>query len=114
MLDREGFVHRHEVFEGNRQDITTLKTVVERLREGLKDKQKNPTIIVDRGMVSEESLKFLREKGMNYIVAARQSQRGEYYEEFEGIPVQEIETKSKGKVEVQNLSITCCMLLSIA
>lgn len=51
VLDREGFVHRHEVFEGkNRQDITTLQTVVERLREGLQDRQKNPTIIVDRGM----------------------------------------------------------------
>lgn len=47
-LDREGFVKRHEVFEGNRQDITTLKIVVDRLREGLKDRKRNPTISVDR------------------------------------------------------------------
>lgn len=101
VLDREGFVHRHEVFEGNRQDITTLKTVVERLREGLKDSKRNPTIIVDRGMASEENLKFLREEGINYIVAARHNQRGRYFEEFEGVAIQEIETKRKGKIEVQ-------------
>lgn len=38
---------------------------------------------------------------MNYIVAARHTQRDRYFEEFEGVPTKEIETKRKERLEAQ-------------
>src|SRR3990167_10599652 len=90
---REGFLRRHGVYEGNRHDITTVQGIVDKLRAGVKDKGRSPTIVVDRGMASEGNLKEIKEKGMRYRVAARHAERDKYLEEFDGIPIKEIETK---------------------
>lgn len=100
VVDEEGFVKGHEVYEGDRTDITTLKDTVERLRERLRDKTKEPTIVVDRGMVSEEKLESIRGMGMKYIVAARHSERQRRFDEFEGLEMKEIRTKSGGTLKV--------------
>ncbi|BBO18855.1 IS1634 family transposase [Candidatus Brocadia pituitae] len=91
VVDEEGFVKGHEVYEGDRTDITTMKDTVERLRERMRDKTKEPTIVVDRGMVSEEKLESIRGMGMKYIVAARHSERERRFGEFEGLETKEIE-----------------------
>jgi transposase len=101
VLDKEGFVNRHEVYEGNRQDITTLTDIVDKLRDKIGDKDNTPTVIVDRGMVSEENLKAIKDRGMNYIVAARHTERDKYLLEFEGLPITEIQKATEGKIEVK-------------
>ena len=53
VVDREGFLRRHGVYEGNRHDITTVQGIVDKLRAGVKDKGRSPTIVVDRGMASD-------------------------------------------------------------
>jgi transposase len=82
VLDRDGFPKAHEVFDGNRQDRSTVDemlTVLER-RTGNKP---GSTVIVDRGMAYEENLKQIRGRGHHYIVAGRQAERNEWLDDIE-------------------------------
>ena len=92
VIDEEGFVKGHEIYGGDRTDITMLKDTVERLRER-GDKSRQPTVAVDRGMVSEENLGVIKGMGMKYIVAARHTERERKFDEFEGMEMKEIEQK---------------------
>lgn len=49
VLDREGFVKGHEVYEGNKLDIKTLEDGVKKLKDKVGDMNKGLTIIIDRG-----------------------------------------------------------------
>jgi len=66
VVSKEGIPLGHEVFAGNRTDVTTLEEIVETMegRYGASD----CIWVVDRGMVSEENMRYLREDGRRYIV----------------------------------------------
>lgn len=100
IIDKEGFIKGHEVYEGNRADIKTIKEVVNKLKEKVRDKGKKPTIIIDRGMVSEKSIEQIKEAGMDYIVTLRQGMRDKYFKEFDGVGKKEIKNASGEKIEV--------------
>ena len=61
----------YEVFAGNRSDVTTLEEIVEVMesRYGQADR----IWVVDRGMVSERNVKFLRQSQRRYIVGTPKS-----------------------------------------
>jgi transposase len=66
VVTEEGFPLGYEVFAGNTHDSRTVQTIIEAME------QKYGTLkrvwVMDRGMVSEENLKFLRTRGGLYIV----------------------------------------------
>ena len=68
----EGLPVAYEVFAGNRTDVTTLQDIV----KGMEDKygQAQRVWVVDRGMVSEANLAWLRERGATYLVGTPKSQ----------------------------------------
>ena len=66
VVTEEGMPLGYEVFDGNTNDSTTVKTIVNAMEK--KYGQANRVWVMDRGMVSEANLKFLREKGGSYIV----------------------------------------------
>ena len=72
VVTREGLPVGYEVFAGNRNDVTTLEEIVE-LMEGKYGKA-NRVWVTDRGIVSEENLAFLRERGARYLVGTPKSQ----------------------------------------
>ncbi|HVH69822.1 MAG TPA: IS1634 family transposase [Candidatus Dormibacteraeota bacterium] len=82
VLDRDGFPKAHEVFDGNRQDRTTVGEMLDSLekRTGAKP---GATVVVDRGMAYEEDLAAIRARGFHYLVASRQSERQAWLAEFE-------------------------------
>src|SRR5262245_56230985 len=82
VLDRDGFPKAHEVFEGNRQDRTTLAEMLS-LLEQRSGRQGGGTVIVDRGMAYEENLAEIRKRGHHYPVASRQSERQDWFDELE-------------------------------
>ncbi len=82
VLDRDGFPKAHEVFEGNRQDRSTVEEMLESL-ERRTGKQPGATVVVDRGMAYAEHLDLIRARGLHYIVAGRQPERKLWVEEFE-------------------------------
>ena len=66
VVTEEGMPLGYEVFDGNTNDSTTVETIVIAMEK--KYGQANRVWVMDRGMVSEANLKFLREKGGSYIV----------------------------------------------
>jgi transposase len=66
VVTEEGFPLGYEVFAGNTHDSKTVQTIVESLEK--KHGSLNRVWVLDRGMVSEQNLKFLRERGGQYIV----------------------------------------------
>jgi transposase len=82
VVDREGFPIKHEVFEGNRADSTTLGAMLEAL-ERSQGKKEGVTVVVDRGMADRRNLELIKSRGYHYVVAARQAERDRWLGEFE-------------------------------
>ncbi len=68
----EGLPLAYEVFPGNRADVTTLAEIVQLLED--KYGQAQRVWVLDRGIVSEENLTWLRERGAFYLVGTPKSQ----------------------------------------
>ncbi|HEV3255865.1 MAG TPA: IS1634 family transposase [Gemmataceae bacterium] len=71
VVSRDGYPLGYEVFAGNRHDGTTLEEIVKRM-EALYGRQ-GRIWVLDRGMVSEASLAWLRGRGSRYIVGTPRS-----------------------------------------
>lgn len=72
----EGFPLNYEVFAGNRADKTTLGEVFDAIEA--KYGKARRVWVFDRGIVSEENLKLLRERGAHYLVGTPRSQLKHY------------------------------------
>jgi transposase len=81
VLDRDGFPKAHEVFDGNRQDGTTVDDMLTRLEERT-ERRGGATVVLDRGMAFAENLAQIRARGHHYLVAARYPERGAHQEAF--------------------------------
>lgn len=66
VVTEEGFPLGYEVFAGNTHDSQTVQSVVESLEKKYGALER--VWVLDRGMVSEKNLQFLRERGGQYIV----------------------------------------------
>jgi transposase len=82
VLDRDGFPKAHEIFEGNRQDRTTVKEMLDTLEKRV-GRKPGATVVVDRGMAYEEDLAQIRAHGHHYLVAGRQPERNAWRDDFE-------------------------------
>jgi transposase len=81
VIDRDGFPRAHEVFDGNRQDRTTVEAMLTVLEQRV-GKRPGGTVIVDRGMAYAENLEQIRSRGYHYIVASRQGERNDHLPDF--------------------------------
>ena len=72
VVTRDGFPLAHRTFAGNTQDLKTVQTIVTDIETQFGKAQR--IWVMDRGMISDESLKFLGESGRRYLLATR---RGE-------------------------------------
>jgi transposase len=68
----EGLPIGYEVFAGNTADVTTVEEMVELMEE--KYGQPQRIWVMDRGMISEENIEFLRERKARYLVGTPKSQ----------------------------------------
>lgn len=68
---KEGLPIAFEVFDGNRTDVTTPKEMVQVMEA--KYGKADRVWVLDRGMVSEENLEFLRRSGARYLVGTPRS-----------------------------------------
>jgi transposase len=66
VVTEDGIPLGYEVFAGNRTDVTTVEEIVEAMER--KYGRARRVWVLDRGMVSEENLKFLRSRKGQYIV----------------------------------------------
>lgn len=66
VVTEDGFPLGYEIFAGNTHDSTTVQGIIEAMEK--KYGSLSRVWVMDRGMVSEENLQFLRERGGKYIV----------------------------------------------
>ncbi|MEW6006843.1 MAG: IS1634 family transposase [bacterium] len=71
VINRDGFPKAHEVFDGNKVDITTLDEMLDCIERRV-GKKENRTVVVDRGMGDEKNIQCLKGRNYHYIVAGRQ------------------------------------------
>ncbi|MDA8346613.1 MAG: IS1634 family transposase [Thermaerobacter sp.] len=69
LVTRDGVPMGHEVFPGNLHDAKAFVALLSRLRSRFRIGR--VVLCADRGMVSEEILRNLREEGIEYVVGAR-------------------------------------------
>lgn len=82
VVTTDGFPLGWEVFAGNRSDVTTLVEVVGAM-EAKYGKAKRVWVI-DRGIVSEENLDFLRRRGGSYLVGTPRQMLKRFEQELVG------------------------------
>ena len=71
VVNTDGLLVRTEIFEGNRQDVTTLEEVIGSLEENL-DTCKH-LVVMDAGFCSAANLQWLKDHGYDYITVMRSS-----------------------------------------
>ena len=95
VVSSEGMPLGYEVFAGNTNDSTTVQEVITSMER--KYGRASRVWVMDRGMVSEKNLRFLRERGGSYIVGTPKAMlrhfekyltEKEWHEVEEGIEVQ--------------------------
>jgi transposase len=72
IVTRDGFPLAHLTLAGNTQDLQTVETIVTTIEARFGRSQR--VWVMDRGMISEDTLKFLGRSGRRYLLATR---RGE-------------------------------------
>jgi transposase len=99
VVSPEGLPLAYEVFAGNRADVTTVEDIIMVMEE--KYGQAKRIWVMDRGMVSEENIEFLRERNAQYIVGTPKSQ----LRRFEAALLEDKEWKQvRPEVEVKLLA----------
>jgi transposase len=91
VVNGDGFPKAHEVFAGNRNDGTTVDEMLTALdqrigraqEETIEKSGRVPTVVVDRGMASDENLAQIKARHYHYVVAARHNERDKFLPEFE-------------------------------
>ena len=79
ILDDHGQPVCYEMWPGNTTDVTTLVPVIKRLRSRFAIGR--ICIVSDRGMISAETMTYLEEEKIQYILGARMRRSKEVKEE---------------------------------
>jgi transposase len=76
----EGLPLSFEIFAGNRADVSTVEQIVQMMEE--KYGQAQRVWVMDRGMVSEENIEFLRRRAVSYLVGTPKKQLRQFEKEL--------------------------------
>jgi hypothetical protein len=101
VVNPQGFIKYSTLFEGNMQDCTTLKTIVEHLRANTSHSAKKGIVVIDAGIATEENQAMLTENGFDYICVSR-SKLKDYKIEPDSKTV-EVEDKKHQKIQLQKV-----------
>ena len=100
VVTAEGFPVAYEVFDGDTADVTTLEEIVSKIEN--KYGMKGRVWVFDRGVVSEDNLQELRQRGAYYLVGTPRRKLADFERELLKGDWQEI--AGKPGVRVQLLS----------
>lgn len=100
IVNTEGFPFSYETFDGNRADVSTMEAIL-RMVERKYGKARRIWVF-DRGIVSEENLAAIRQRGGQYLVGTPRSQMKRF--EAELVSKQDW-TQVRPEVEVKKIAI---------
>jgi transposase len=104
IVTREGFPLAHLTLAGNTQDVQTVETIVALVETRFGRSQR--IWVMDRGMISKDTLKLLNQPGRRYLLATRRGELNAFVEELrsggwkrlEGNPDVEVKLLKRNKV----------------
>jgi hypothetical protein len=82
VVTREGFPLAHYTWAGNTRDVQTVKGIVNAIETRFG--KSNRIWVMDRGMISDDSLAFLSEPGRRYLLATRRKALVAFDDELRG------------------------------
>ena len=94
----EGFPVAYEVFDGDTADVTTLEEIVDKIES--KYGMKGRVWVFDRGVVSEDNLQDLRQRGAYYLVGTPRHKLADFERELLEGDWQEIAGKPGVRVQL--------------
>ena len=105
VLSREGFPLAHRTWPGNTQDLQTVKNIVGDIEARFGKSSR--VWVMDRGMISKDSLAFLSQSGRRYLLSTRrhvlaqfqshwQSRHG--WQRLPANPEVEVKLRKRGKI----------------
>ena len=105
IVTREGFPLAHLTLAGNTQDVQTVETIVETVETRFGRSQR--IWVMDRGMISKDTVKLLNQSGRRYLLATRRGELNSFVEELrsggwkrlEGNPDVEVKLLKRNKVQ---------------
>jgi len=80
VASREGLPLAFEIFDGNRVDVTTTQEMIQIMEA--KYGKADRIWVMDRGMVSEDNLEYMRQKGARYLVGTPKSMLKKFEQEL--------------------------------
>jgi transposase len=80
VVTREGFPLAHETFVGNTKDVQTVRRIVGAIEERFGKSSR--VWVMDRGMISADTLAFLEEPGRRYLLATRRDELKHFQDEL--------------------------------
>ena len=80
VVTREGFPLAHETLVGNTKDVQTVRRIVGAIEERFGKSQR--VWVMDRGMISADTLAFLEEPGRRYLLATRRDELKHFQDEL--------------------------------
>jgi transposase len=72
VVTRDGFPLAHYTLPGNTRDLDTVETIVNKIEERFGRAQ--GVWVMDRGMISKDTVRFLSRPGRRYVLATRRSE----------------------------------------
>ena len=99
VVTREGFPLAHFTLAGNTQDLQTVQRIVAVVEQRFGRSQR--VWVMDRGMISKETLRFLNKNGRRYLLATRRSDLKKFQKQLSGGHWQRL--PDNAEVEVKQL-----------
>ena len=96
VVTREGFPLAHYTLPGNSQDVQTVEMIVKAIEQRFGKSQR--VWVMDRGMISKETLAFLGKSGRRYLLATKRSALAAFQTElrtsgWQRLPDREVDVK---------------------
>jgi transposase len=98
-LDSDGFIRRYRIFDGKMSDAKSLRHILKELKYDF-PADAIPTIIMDRGVVSDENIELIKSAGFHYIATSRPNEEQDFVEDFKTADFKTIKNSQDNQVEI--------------
>ena len=75
VVNTEGFLKYSQIFEGNIADSSTLEKIINELSLRTSSTERQPTVVLDAGIATEDNLKLLKETKFGYMCVSRSNMK---------------------------------------
>lgn len=75
VVNEHGFLKYSQLFDGNIADNKTLVHIITELSSRTSSQDRNPTIVLDAGIATEDNLTLLSTQGFKYMCVSRSSKK---------------------------------------